>query len=154
MNPEILNRVKELVKSASEATPETVFSKLAHLEGFLEGITDERAHVSPKRDFVDAIKDHAEKKKGQRQCHNCKEYGHTAKKCQNAAVEAPETDQVGDNEPWGDPLSEEEYNSVMEVKRDGLPSRDAARSLELNLREVNTAWPSTDYENYLGRRPQ
>lgn len=81
-------------------------------------------------------------KKGRKppHCGNCGETGHLKTTCPK------------DNEPQEEPadaLTEEEYRSVMECKKDGLTSKEAATNLEFNSREVNVAFGTNLYESYL-----
>lgn len=64
-------------------------------------------------------------------------------------------DNCGKEEPAEistDPLSEAEFRSVKECKDDGMASKATADELELNMREVNIAFGSYDYDNYLKSR--
>ncbi len=87
-------------------------------------------------------------KKGRKQnaCSMCGTPGHRVTTCPKSKNKEPVV-------PKAEALTSEEYDSVMESKnQEGMLSKDTANTLGLNIREVNAAYGSVGYANYLAIR--
>lgn len=78
-----------------------------------------------------------------RTCGNCRKPGHIARHC-------PKLNGMKDEgQEETEAISRSQYGDIKTAKGHGMSSREISKEMDLPLKEVNAAYRSSDYENYI-----